>query len=292
MLLEQVSIATLKKVELFSTYFYKKLTSHPRKMKPLILEMSEAEQNYENVRKWIKNTHLLDGKKLIFFPINEEDHHWYLIIFVFPNSSDCNPYAAVLDSVGGNKDIAVNKLKDFLIQEKKAKNIEQIDEKEISDIQIEYVKVARQNDGSSCGLYLINYVKHILLGIENGCLRQVFGEKSELLSENMDSKRFELSRLILKTGQRQGYLEGIHLPDFQCFPTVHQDKEAKHMEQKKTEKEAFTTKRKRSDSEEKEDPRKRKVAQVQKSYLNYIKNLNRTQKDITLRRTYHTDDFL
>ena len=102
-LLENFSDETLSKVELFSTQFYTKLIFVPT----FHSKLSKVQQSHKNVARWTKGKNVF-GKKIHFYPINEELTHWYLIIVVFPDiSKGFDPYVAVLDSVGGKKDAAV-----------------------------------------------------------------------------------------------------------------------------------------------------------------------------------------
>ena len=117
-LLENTSQQTVQNIHMFSTQFFTKLTSVPAKISPSILKMSESQRNYKNIRRWMKNINIFEGKKTLFFPINEEDLHWYLIVIFIPDlSQGFKPHAVVLDSLGGRKDAEVKKLKDFLLEE-------------------------------------------------------------------------------------------------------------------------------------------------------------------------------
>jgi len=79
----------LKKTHIFTSYFYKRLTTkpstpkgfkhHPIEDNP---ELSEMQKMYERVRKWTKKVNLFE-KDFIVVPINEKAH-WYVCIICYP----------------------------------------------------------------------------------------------------------------------------------------------------------------------------------------------------------------
>jgi sentrin-specific protease 7 len=82
--------AVLAKTHIFTTYFYKRLTTRPssknkaNKHHPVEDDpsLSPAEKRYDRVRKWTKKVNLFD-KDFIVVPINEHAH-WFVCIICFP----------------------------------------------------------------------------------------------------------------------------------------------------------------------------------------------------------------
>ncbi|KAF2356454.1 Ulp1 protease family C-terminal catalytic domain [Trinorchestia longiramus] len=75
------------KVHLFSTFFYKRLTCKPKKMRrhhPIEDDpkLSAAEKRHARVKSWTKSVDIFD-KDFIIIPINEHAH-WFLAIICFP----------------------------------------------------------------------------------------------------------------------------------------------------------------------------------------------------------------
>ncbi|KAF5296827.1 hypothetical protein FQA39_LY12345 [Lamprigera yunnana] len=84
---------TQKKVHVFSTFFYKRLTtkpakasrrSHPAEVDP---SLTAAQKRHARVEKWTKRVNLFE-KDFIIIPINE-NAHWFLAIVCFPGMNGC-----------------------------------------------------------------------------------------------------------------------------------------------------------------------------------------------------------
>ncbi|XP_044266946.1 uncharacterized protein LOC123012840 isoform X2 [Tribolium madens] len=77
------------KVHIFSTFFYKRLTTKPlkasRKSQPTEIDpnLSPAQKRHSRVKTWTKNVNIFE-KDFIIVPINE-NCHWFLAIICFPN---------------------------------------------------------------------------------------------------------------------------------------------------------------------------------------------------------------
>lgn len=111
--------------------------------------------------------------KILLFPINEEHFHWYLIMVITPDLAEADAYIAyiaVMDSMEDKKE----EIRSYLIEELKSKKIMNISRKTIAEMATVYPKIPHQPDGSSCGLYLIQSGKMIVLGLENMNLRSLF----------------------------------------------------------------------------------------------------------------------
>ncbi|XP_063914137.1 uncharacterized protein LOC135130642 isoform X2 [Zophobas morio] len=77
------------KVHVFSTFFYKRLTTKPmkasRKSQPTEIDpnLTPAQKRHSRVKTWTKNVNIFE-KDFIIVPINE-NCHWFLAIICFPN---------------------------------------------------------------------------------------------------------------------------------------------------------------------------------------------------------------
>lgn len=87
-LVDNLSTEEQEKVHVFSTFFYKRLTTKPvkasRKSQPSELDpnLSPSEKRHTRVKTWTKNIDLF-SKDFIIVPINE-NCHWFLAIICFP----------------------------------------------------------------------------------------------------------------------------------------------------------------------------------------------------------------
>lgn len=87
--------AVLEKTHIFTTYFYKRLTTRPttknkaNKHHPVEDDpnLTPAEKRYDRVRKWTKKVNLFD-KDFVIVPINEHAH-WFVCIICFPGQLGC-----------------------------------------------------------------------------------------------------------------------------------------------------------------------------------------------------------
>jgi len=84
----------MARTHIFTTYFYKRLTTRPsnnNKVKAHPIEdnpnLSAAEKRYERVKKWTKKVNLFE-KDFIVVPINEHAH-WFVCVICFPGQSGC-----------------------------------------------------------------------------------------------------------------------------------------------------------------------------------------------------------
>ncbi|BFF98975.1 uncharacterized protein DMAD_06991 [Drosophila madeirensis] len=72
--------ATRERTHVFSTFFYKRLTTLTR---PTDMRQTAAQKRHARVQKWTKVVDIFD-KDFIIVPINEQSH-WFLAIICFPN---------------------------------------------------------------------------------------------------------------------------------------------------------------------------------------------------------------
>uniref|UniRef100_A0A0K2UJS5 Putative LOC100642437 [Bombus terrestris] n=1 Tax=Lepeophtheirus salmonis TaxID=72036 RepID=A0A0K2UJS5_LEPSM len=82
-----------QRTHIFSTFFYNRLTSRPKKQKNKLHpvednpNLSAAEKRYERVKRWTKKVNLFD-KDFIIIPINEHSH-WFVAIICYPGQIGC-----------------------------------------------------------------------------------------------------------------------------------------------------------------------------------------------------------
>ncbi|XP_049821770.1 uncharacterized protein LOC109596804 isoform X3 [Aethina tumida] len=85
-----------EKVHVFSTFFYKRLTTKPmrasRKCQPAELDnnLTAAQKRHARVKNWTKNVNLFE-KDFVIVPINE-NAHWFLAIICFPGMDGCHTF--------------------------------------------------------------------------------------------------------------------------------------------------------------------------------------------------------
>ena len=148
----------LSSLHVFSTQFYTKLVSTPRKWTSALLRMPEAKRNHANVEKWTKNINIFE-KQVHIFPINKTEWHWYLIIAIFPTLSDsCEPYLAVLDSCGQGKlrEDEADNIRNYFVEELAYRSEKSFNSEKIKKMLVQYPKVPQQPDGSSCLLCIFS----------------------------------------------------------------------------------------------------------------------------------------
>lgn len=82
-LMEFLTEEQREKTHVFSTFFYKRLTTLNSKMRSTdIVKLTAAQKRHERVKNWTKNVNLFE-KDFIIVPINEQSH-WFLAIICFP----------------------------------------------------------------------------------------------------------------------------------------------------------------------------------------------------------------
>ncbi|XP_020283705.1 uncharacterized protein LOC109854713 isoform X3 [Pseudomyrmex gracilis] len=81
--LEVLSESDQQRTHVFSSYFYKRLTSpHAQAAESVIKPITPAAKRHARVQKWTKNVNIFE-KDFIIIPINEHAH-WFLAIICFP----------------------------------------------------------------------------------------------------------------------------------------------------------------------------------------------------------------
>ena len=82
-----------ERTHIFSTFFYKRLTTRPPKQKNKLhpveddVNISAAEKRYERVKRWTKKVNIFE-KDFIVVPINEHSH-WFVAVICFPGLEGC-----------------------------------------------------------------------------------------------------------------------------------------------------------------------------------------------------------
>lgn len=81
--LEEMSAEQRDKTHIFSTFFFKALTSRGRSIDEMSTRrLNAAQKRHDGVKKWTKDVNIFE-KDFIVIPINESEH-WYLAIICFP----------------------------------------------------------------------------------------------------------------------------------------------------------------------------------------------------------------
>ena len=81
------------RTHIFSTFFYKRLTTRPPKQKNKLhpveddLNISPAEKRYARVKRWTKKVNIFE-KDFVVVPINEHSH-WFVAVICFPGLETC-----------------------------------------------------------------------------------------------------------------------------------------------------------------------------------------------------------
>lgn len=83
LLLERLTVEQQAKTHIFSTFFYKRLTTMNAKGKKGDNKLTAAQKRHERVKNWTKGVNLFE-KDFIIIPINEQSH-WFLAIICFPS---------------------------------------------------------------------------------------------------------------------------------------------------------------------------------------------------------------
>ncbi|KAK9879547.1 hypothetical protein WA026_006617 [Henosepilachna vigintioctopunctata] len=92
-LVHNLTLEEQERIHVFSTFFYKRLTTKPvkasRKSQPSELDpnLTPAEKRHARVKTWTKNIDLFK-KDYVIVPINE-NCHWFLAIICFPGLEGC-----------------------------------------------------------------------------------------------------------------------------------------------------------------------------------------------------------
>jgi len=162
------------KVHMFSTYFYGALT---KTKKGVDFEkdrsLTEAQRQYKRVERWTKNIDLFE-KDMVIFPICVESH-WLLIIAIKPGLINCppkseertikgEPFLILLDSMGGDNDKLVAKIRQYLTEEWKAKTggKETFGKREVRLVKPEKPE---QLNFTDCGVYLLQYIEKMFRSV-------------------------------------------------------------------------------------------------------------------------------
>ena len=156
-------------VHMFSTMFYKRLTSSHKVKAKEEQGLSSAQKKHNRVKTWTKNVNIFE-KSFVIIPICEHSH-WYLVIIIRPDlvnrdlevkQKEGEPLFLVLDSLGGGKSGAVENIRHYLEQEWLAKNPEHTNVSfRKKDIKTVRPKKPEQENFSDCGIFLLHYVEKI-----------------------------------------------------------------------------------------------------------------------------------
>lgn len=87
--LEVMTEEQKSKTHIFSTFFYKRLTTATTRQKQTEkdVKLSAAQKRHARVKNWTKNENIFE-KDFIIIPINEQSH-WFLAIICYPGLKGC-----------------------------------------------------------------------------------------------------------------------------------------------------------------------------------------------------------
>ena len=138
------------------------------------------------------------------------------------------PFVVVLDSLGGRQDTAVRDILEYLTEEWNTNNI--IDKSEASfpfdssEMVVITPKCPGQSDASSCGLYLIQYVRNIFQDVEKFSNTKSYKNIDNWINgDEMDTKRSEIASLLKVTSKKQRRYENLSWPNINYFPPDNSD---------------------------------------------------------------------
>ena len=153
-----------KEIYIFPTSFYKRFCDIERTQKgENISALSKSAQMHYGVKRWTNTIDIFE-KKMLIYPICELAH-WYLIVIVSPEfligtSRQQETTVIILDSIGGDYGQKAGELIKLYLKEelREKKNISFNTE----GIKILAPKCPKQNDGSSCGIFILHYTEMLL----------------------------------------------------------------------------------------------------------------------------------
>ncbi|XP_008206476.1 uncharacterized protein LOC100122748 isoform X2 [Nasonia vitripennis] len=135
--LEILSTTDHNRTHVFSSYFYKRLTSPHTQAAENTENLSAAAKRHARVQKWTKNVNIFE-KDFIVIPINEHAH-WFLAIICYPGL--VGTVALKTEQKSTNEKVAEKKKKDV-----KAKNVRMIGETTITPVNT--ILLDTNDDGS------------------------------------------------------------------------------------------------------------------------------------------------
>ncbi|XP_011631463.1 uncharacterized protein LOC105423416 isoform X3 [Pogonomyrmex barbatus] len=115
--LEVLSESDQHRTHVFSSYFYKRLTSPHAQAAESTVPMTAAAKRHARVQKWTKNVNIFE-KDFVIIPINEHAH-WFLAIICFPG-------------LVGKVSTCVAKTNENDVQRKKSKKIKELKAKAVT----------------------------------------------------------------------------------------------------------------------------------------------------------------
>jgi len=224
-------------VHIFSTMFYKRLNSTPKKASTVASyekdsSLKPAQKRHLRVKGWTKNVNLFE-KNMVIIPICEHSH-WYLVIAIRPGlitipvgSEDRikkgEPFMIVLDSMGGNKTAAVSNIRHYLAAEWKAKMCGDEEEFEFSSKEMRTVRPSKpeQENYTDCGIYLLHYIEKMFTSVAQYYWPgQIQDLSMWFTTQEVSTKRDEIARLIRDLSEEQNPEKEMKFPNIPFLPTA------------------------------------------------------------------------
>ncbi|VVC99429.1 unnamed protein product [Leptidea sinapis] len=218
--------AQREKTHIFSTFFYKRLTTKPSKINRSSnphewdSSLTPAQKRHARVKTWTKNVNIFD-KDFIVVPINE-NCHWFVAIICFPTLDGCR---SILDNrvvVPQESDLDMQCDSEEDEPEKPEIKLEPVSKNKIfnkDNIKGSCPKIPQQNNFTDCGLYLLQYVEQFFKSpITDYTLpiKQLSNWFDEIV---VTRKREEISNLLKLLMHKYNPDSHLALPDI-AFPTL------------------------------------------------------------------------
>ena len=157
---EKLSAKMKDEVFLFTSYFFKRLSTEPvvGSMMDIMERESKltlAQKRHHRVHTWTKKTKLTH-QQLVIFPICKSSH-WFLVTAVITSDKI---FLVVMDSLGGDNMEAVNLIKEYLFIElsKDVISLEAVNKM----VKVVHPSLPQQDNHTDCGVFLLHYVEKML----------------------------------------------------------------------------------------------------------------------------------
>jgi len=221
----------MAKTHIFTTFFFKRLTTKPPILKGTKghsieenPDISDSEKMYERVKKWTKRVDLFD-KDFIVVPINEKAH-WYVCIICYPSdalSSTTNdtaeekgkgtiekkPCILVFDSLadGDDKEDTCGVLRRYLSMELKNKKLSNVHNGLFTEENMPQYnpRVRGQKNSKDCGIFLLQYVEKFFRAPLRNWTEPEVDHTNWFPKEEALEKRGKIAKLIRDLATRQHY---------------------------------------------------------------------------------------
>jgi len=224
----------MSKTHIFTTFFFKRLTTKPSPPKGSTIhpiednpDMTDSQKVYERVRKWTKKVDLFE-KDFIVVPINDKAH-WYVCIIcysgeeIIPNDETKThddqteqadkriPCILVFDSLpDGSKSDICNILRTYLTMEWEAKVPGKT--KVFTELNMPQYNpsVRGQKNSKDCGIFLLQYVESFFRTRTRDWCDDSIEHMDWFPKEEVMKKRGKIAKLVRDLAVKQHYERKSH----------------------------------------------------------------------------------